>query len=94
MFVIPAQAGIHCDMVVVWRTFASDDVPEILPVRVRRFDQLDLPFSSPPLDRFFPFDGMHNGAVAFVPDECFQPVTLREPVDAPFSMLPYSLYQI
>lgn len=42
---------------------------ELVPVRVRRLDQFDLPLARPALERLFALDGVAHVEMFFVPDE-------------------------
>ena len=72
-----------------------DDIRiQITPVRVREFDQLDLPCALPFLDRLLAWDGGIEGRVLLEPDEVVQAVLLGKPIDEIVLVLPDASDQV
>ena len=46
---------------------------ELIPLRIGRLDQHDLPLPRPALQRFFPLNRIANVKVLFIPDESRHP---------------------
>ena len=67
---------------------------QIAPIRVRRLDQLDLPFPLPILDLFFARDrGVHRPG-EFEPDERFDAIAFGEAVEGAVAVLANALDQV
>src|SRR6266853_904748 len=82
--VIPAKAGIQ-----------SDDLSkQVSPIRVRFFDQHDLPLTIPSLQLFFAPDSSGHIAVELVVDELVHVVPFRKSAEEIAFVLPHSFPQV
>ena len=70
------------------RPASQQRVVEVLPVRVLRADQVDLPRPRPMLHRLLALDRGGDLLVAFGVDQPLEPVALGEPLDRALAMLP------
>ena len=69
-------------------------VVQIVPVRVLRFYQSDLPLSLPFLDLLFPRDRALRRVVLLIPYQRLESILLGETVSEPFLVLPNALGQL
>lgn len=97
---IPVCAGVakwggRCLLSVSVALLPIEDVrPQVAPVWIHRFNQVELPLPLPLLDGVFALDRAFHRAVQFEPDQHLYVVLAGESFHCTFSVLPNALKQI
>ena len=74
---------------------SSDDVGvQIPPLRIRRFDQIELPVAPPYFYRFLTRDGSPHRIVLFEPHECVYTISFRETFHRVGLVFPDALFEM